>query len=89
MTKQDIIRKLASRKFWALLAGFICGTVLIFQGHTDTETITGAIMAGGAVVSYILAESLVDGSNATSTSINVQSTTSAAKTAEKIAGIDG
>lgn len=64
MTKQDIIRKLTSRKFWAAVVGFITPLLLAF-GVADTEVsqIVAIIMAGADVVAYIIAEGLVDSSN--------------------------
>ena len=61
MTKQDIIRKLTSRKFWMALIGFITPLLLAF-GVTETTTtqITAIIMAGADVLAYILAEGMTD-----------------------------
>lgn len=59
MTKEELIRKLASRKFWALLAGLITSIVLMAQGDT-TVTVGGIVMGAGSIVSYILGESWTD-----------------------------
>ena len=56
----DWKRKLSSRKFWALLAGFVAGVMVIASGDSSIETITGAIMSAGSIVAYILGESWVD-----------------------------
>ena len=65
MTKADIIRKLSSRKLWVALAGFVAGLIVAFDGESTTaETISGLILQGGAVVSYILAEGWADASGA-------------------------
>lgn len=65
MTKQDIIRKLTSRKFWAAVALFVSGLVVAFGGESEkAETISGLIMQGAAVVAYIIGEGLADASRA-------------------------
>ena len=64
MKKEDIIRKLTSRKFWLALIGFI--TALLFGFNVDSasvEKITSIIMAGGSLIAYILAEGFADGAN--------------------------
>lgn len=64
MSKADIIRKLTSRKLWLAVAAFISGLILAFDGNATTaETVSGCIMQGAAVVSYILAEGWADASN--------------------------
>lgn len=64
MTKADIIRKLTSRKLWLAVAAFISGLIVAFDGDATTaETISGLILQGGAVVSYILAEGWADAAN--------------------------
>ena len=61
MTKADMIRKLTSRKLWVAVAGFVAGMVVAFSGESTTaETVSGLILQGGAVVSYILAEGWTD-----------------------------
>ncbi|WP_018755217.1 hypothetical protein [Paenibacillus terrigena] len=58
----DWKRKLASRKFWALVAAL--GTSVLVAGGAGAETVTqvvGIIGAVGAVVAYIFAEAYVDG----------------------------
>ena len=65
MTKENIIRKLTSRKLWMAVAAFVSGLVVAFDGDATTaETISGLILQGGAVVSYVLAEGWADASNA-------------------------
>ena len=62
--KIDWKRKLASRKLWVSLAGFVAGLIVIFGGTQETaDKITGAIMSGAAVVGYVLGEGLADGGN--------------------------
>ena len=63
MTKQDIIRKLTSRKFWAAVVGFITPLLLAFGvAETEVSQIVAIIMAGADVVAYIIAEGMVDSS---------------------------
>ena len=65
MTKQDIIRKLTSRKLWVAVAGFVSGLIIAFDGDAETaETISGLILQGAAVLGYLIAEGLADASNA-------------------------
>ena len=64
MTRQDIIRKLSSRKFWAALATFVSNIVIaVGVSQTTAERITCIILAFGAMVVYILAEGAVDAAN--------------------------
>lgn len=57
-------RKLASRKFWALVAGITTSIiVLVGAGEEVAVKITGLITSIGAVAVYILAEAHVDASN--------------------------
>ena len=67
MTKETIIRKLTSRKFWMAIALFISGLLTAFGEDKETaEVISGLIMQGAAVVAYIFGEGLADaaGTNA-------------------------
>ena len=66
MTKEDIIRKLTSRKFWIALAGFITPLLLAFgvTEHTATQ-IVAIIMAGADVIVYLFAEGSADAAGAT------------------------
>lgn len=61
MTKEDIIRKLTSRKFWLAIAGLVTGIIGFLKNPTtDAETITSLIMALGSVIAYCIAEGLID-----------------------------
>lgn len=61
MSKEDIIRKLTSRKLWMALALFISGLIVAFGGSEETAaTVSGSIMQGAAVLGYLLAEGLTD-----------------------------
>ena len=61
MNKAEIFRKLSSRKFWALLAGFIGSMLVVFNvGDNDIAQVTAVITAFGSVAVYMLAEASVD-----------------------------
>ena len=62
--KIDWKRKLSSRKLWIALTGFITALLVAFNVDAGTiEHITSIIMAFATLISYILAEGLVDASN--------------------------
>ncbi len=65
MTKDDIIRKLTSRKFWAAVVGFVTG-LLIYLGESEAETtqIGALIMSAASVIAYIIGEGLADAAGA-------------------------
>lgn len=59
--KIDWKTKLSSRKFWVTLVGFITPTLLAFGATESTASqVAAIIMAGGAVIAYILSEGMVD-----------------------------
>lgn len=61
MSKDDIVRKLTSRKFWMAAALFVSGLIAAFGGEKDlAETVSGCIMQLASVVGYLLAEGLTD-----------------------------
>lgn len=64
MTRQEIIRKLTSRKLWVAIVGFV-SQIAIVAGATDSQVvqIAGVIMAGGTMIAYIVGEGLADHSN--------------------------
>lgn len=61
----DWKRKLSSRKFWIAVVGLVSG-ILIALGHSEQEAqqIGGIIMSAASVISYILAEGMIDAANA-------------------------
>lgn len=66
--KENIIRKLTSRKFWVALIGFITPLMLAFGVAENTTTqIAAIIMAGADVLGYLLAEGLTDAAAAKGT----------------------
>lgn len=57
-------RKLASRKFWALVAAVATSVIVLAgAGEEIAVKITGVITTVGAVAVYILAEAHVDANN--------------------------
>ena len=51
MNKNDIIRKLTSRKFWLAIAAFITELIVVFKGDAAmAEIISGMIMACATVL---------------------------------------
>jgi hypothetical protein len=61
MNKIDWKRKLSSRKFWALVAGFVSGLVIFFGFSTGTaERVSSLILSGGSIVVYMLAKCIAD-----------------------------
>lgn len=61
ITWTDIVRKLTSRKFWLAVAAFVTGLLKFNGASEDTITqIGGLILAGAAVVAYIIGEGMAD-----------------------------
>lgn len=63
MNKQDIIRKLTSRKLWLAVALFVSGVMTAAGAADKAKMVAGLIMQGAAVLGYILGEGLVDAAN--------------------------
>ena len=61
MNKEQIVRKLTSRKLWVALAGLVSGLVLAFGGDESVaQTVSGVILQAASVIGYLLAEGLAD-----------------------------
>ena len=60
----DLWRKLSSRKFWMAVAAFVVAIFIYLKVDIDTQKTEALIMAGGAVVAYIVAEGFADGMHA-------------------------
>jgi len=61
MNKDDIIRKLTSRKLWMAVALFVSGVlVAVGKDKSTAETVSGLIMQGASVIAYIIGEGLAD-----------------------------
>ena len=65
MNKQDIIRKLTSRKFFALVAEFVSMLIIAMGAAENTAVqVSAIIMGGGAVIAYIFGEAMADAAGA-------------------------
>lgn len=61
MTKQQWIRKLTSRKFWAALIGFVTALLVALNfPQMRIEQIIAVITAIAPLIAYIIGEGLVD-----------------------------
>lgn len=57
----DWKKKLTSRKFWMALVGFITSILIAFNvDEGSIAQITSIIMSGATLITYILAEGIVD-----------------------------
>lgn len=64
ITKQDIIRKLTSRKFWLAVVSFVTCIAVFMGGSSETiDRVASLIMAGGTIIAYIIGEGLADSSD--------------------------
>ena len=64
MRKEDIVKKLTSRKFWLAVAAFVTELIIAFRGDAEmAETVSGIIMAGATVIAYIVGEGMIDSEN--------------------------
>ena len=62
MDRNELTRKLTSRKFWVLLIALVSAVLAFLKFDKGSiEQITTRIMAFGAMISYVLGESYVDG----------------------------
>ena len=74
--------KLTSRKFWAAIAELVTMLVIAFGGTQETAVqISAIIMAGAAVIAYIIGEGLIDAAHA--------NTVIVAQNDEAETGVDG
>ena len=54
-------QKLASRKFWAAVEGFVTALALFCgASESEMEQVASIIMAGGTLMAYIVGEGLAD-----------------------------
>ena len=64
-TKIDWKKKLTSRKLWAAVCALVTNLIVVFGGsEQESVQITALIMAGAAVIAYIIGEGLVDAADA-------------------------
>ena len=67
MTRQNIIRKLTSRKLWVSVASFISMLIVALgQSENVATQVTSLIIAGATVLGYVIGEGLVDSAGASS-----------------------
>ena len=60
----DWKRKLTSRKFWAAVAGFVTGIIILINSPDKSpEKIAAVIMSAGSLIGYIIGEGIADGGN--------------------------
>lgn len=65
MTKEQIIAKLTSRKFWSGLVGMISGLALIFGADENTaQMIGGVVLELGSIIAYCMGEGIADAARA-------------------------
>lgn len=68
----DWKRKLTSRKFWAAIAEFVTMLVIALGAAEETAVqVSALIMAGAAVIAYIVGEGLADAAGAQAPTINL------------------
>lgn len=61
MTKEQLIRKITSRKFWVALIGFVAALLTAFNvPEASAAQITSIIMAFGSLIAYVFAEGWTD-----------------------------
>lgn len=61
MDREDIVRKLTSRKLWMSIASFVSMLcVAVGVAETQATQISALIMAGASVIGYVIGEGLVD-----------------------------
>ena len=61
MNKENIIRKLTSRKLWIAVSEFVSMLVIALGVAENTATqVAALIMAGAGAVAYIVGEGLAD-----------------------------
>lgn len=61
MKKQDLIKKLGSRKFWACITAVIIALVAFFNAPAETtERIVALVSAIGGLCIYMLSEGIAD-----------------------------
>lgn len=68
--------KLTSRKFWLSIANFVTMLIVAFKGSEETATqIAALIMAGAAVIAYVIGEGLADAAGASGDTLVVDDKT--------------
>lgn len=61
MTKEKLIRKLTSRKFWVAIVSFVTALLTAFHvSDGSISQVSAIIMAFGSLVAYLFAEAMTD-----------------------------
>lgn len=61
MNKEDIIRKITSRRLWVAVAGIVTGVALALGGEaSEIQSLAGAITAVLSALGYMVTEAKVD-----------------------------
>ena len=61
MNKENVIRKLTSRKLWVAVSEFVSMLIIALGVAEDTATqVAAIIMAGAGAIAYIIGEGLAD-----------------------------
>lgn len=64
-TKENIIRKLTSRKLWIAVSEFVSMLIIALGVAENTATqVAALIMAGAGAIGYIIGEGLADAGHA-------------------------
>lgn len=64
MSKEDLVRKITSRKLWVALVAFVSALLVAFNVDPDSvERIISIVMSFGSLIAYIFAEGWADSSN--------------------------
>lgn len=76
MSKEELVRKLTSRKFWLAIVAFVTALLVSFNvPQASISQITAIIMAFGSIIAYIFAEGWTDASSLSSTSKKIEGDT--------------
>lgn len=67
-TKKTLKQKLTSRKFWASLAGLVCGIIgMIGVNDNIIGIVSFAILGIGSIIAYVVTEGKIDSDSVKST----------------------
>ena len=68
----DWKKKLTSRKLWVAICSLVTNLIIAFGGTEQVAVqVTAIIMAGAAVIAYIIGEGLVDAANKDTVSLEI------------------
>lgn len=57
----ELKQKLSSRKFWAMVAGVVTGVTTLFAlDQNVVNVVSGAVVALGSVIVYVITEGKID-----------------------------